>query len=32
MHVFWINRARAPLDRLGLHPDEIVGSLNEVLL
>jgi 2-haloacid dehalogenase len=32
MHVFWINRARAPLDRLGLHPDQIVGSLNEVLL
>jgi 2-haloacid dehalogenase len=30
--VFWINRAGAPLDRLGFKPDRIVKSLNEVLL
>jgi 2-haloacid dehalogenase len=30
--VFWINRAGAPLDRLGFKPDSIVKSLNEVLL
>lgn len=29
--VYWINRARAPVDRLGFRPDEILGSLNEVL-
>jgi 2-haloacid dehalogenase len=32
LHVFWINRTGAPVDRLGLHPDQVVGSLNEVLL
>jgi 2-haloacid dehalogenase len=32
LQVFWINRAGAPVDRLGLHPDQIVGSLNEILL
>jgi 2-haloacid dehalogenase len=31
LQVFWINRTGAPVDRLGLHPDQIVGSLNEVL-
>ena len=30
--VFWINRLKAPLDRLGFKPDAIVGSLGEVLL
>jgi len=30
--VFWINRSRAPVDRLGFAPDAIVESLNEVLL
>jgi 2-haloacid dehalogenase len=30
--VFWINRARAPVDRLGFAPDRIVSGLNEVLL
>ena len=30
--VFWINRAGAPLDRLGFKPEKIVKSLNEVLL
>jgi 2-haloacid dehalogenase len=30
--VFWINRTGAPLDRLALHPDQVVKSLNEVLL
>jgi 2-haloacid dehalogenase len=29
--VYWINRAKAPVDRLGLRPDAILGSLNEVL-
>jgi 2-haloacid dehalogenase len=29
--VYWINRARAPVDRLGFTPDAILGSLNEVL-
>jgi 2-haloacid dehalogenase len=29
--VYWINRARAPVDRLGFRPDAIVGSLNEIL-
>jgi 2-haloacid dehalogenase len=29
--VFWINRAHAPVDRLGFQPDEIVGGLHEVL-
>ena len=30
--VFWINRAKAPVDRLGFQPDQIVGGLNEILL
>jgi 2-haloacid dehalogenase len=30
--VYWINRAGAPVDRLGFQPDEIVRSLDEVLL
>ncbi len=30
--VFWINRLKAPVDRLGFQPDAIMGSLNEVLL
>ena len=29
--VYWINRAKAPVDRLGFRPDAIVGSLNEIL-
>ena len=29
--VYWINRARAPVDRLGFRPDAVLGSLNEVL-
>jgi 2-haloacid dehalogenase len=30
--VFWINRARAPLDRLGFTPDRVVERLDEILL
>jgi 2-haloacid dehalogenase len=30
--VFWIDRAKAPVDRLGFQPDRIVGGLDEVLL
>jgi 2-haloacid dehalogenase len=30
--VFWINRAGAPVDRLGFRPDHVVKSLNEILL
>jgi 2-haloacid dehalogenase len=30
--VYWINRAGAPVDRLGFRPDRIVKSLNEILL
>lgn len=30
--VFWINRAGAPVDRLGFQPDRIVAGLHEVLL
>ena len=29
--VYWINRARAPIDRLGFEPDAVLTSLNEVL-
>jgi len=29
---WWINRLKAPVDRLGFQPDAIVGSLDEVLL
>lgn len=29
--VSWINRAKAPVDRLGFQPDEIVHGLHEVL-
>ena len=30
--VYWINRAGAPVDRLGFQPDRIVSRLNEILL
>ncbi len=30
-HVYWINRAAAPLDQLGFTPDEQVKSLDEIL-
>lgn len=30
-HVYWINRNRAPLDRLGFTPDAEIHSLDEVL-
>ncbi|HEU5178024.1 MAG TPA: haloacid dehalogenase type II [Burkholderiales bacterium] len=30
-HVYWINRAGAPLDRLGFKPDRVLKSLDEVL-
>jgi 2-haloacid dehalogenase len=30
--VFWINRAGAPLERLGFKPDRIIARLDEVLL
>ena len=29
--VYWINRAGAPVDRLGFRPDAILGSLDEVM-
>ena len=29
--VYWINRAKAPVDRLGFKPDAVLTSLNEVL-
>lgn len=29
--VYWINRARAPVDRLGFKPDAVLTSLDEVL-
>ena len=29
--VYWINRAGAPVDRIGFKPDRILGSLNEIL-
>jgi len=29
--VYWINRARAPVDRMGFKPDRILKSLNEIL-
>jgi 2-haloacid dehalogenase len=32
LRVYWINRLKAPVDRLGFQPDAIVGSLDEVLL
>jgi 2-haloacid dehalogenase len=31
-NVFWINRAHAPVERLGFRPDRIVSGLNEILL
>ena len=31
-HVTWINRGKAPVDRLGLRPDAIVQRLDEILL
>jgi 2-haloacid dehalogenase len=30
--VFWLNRAGAPLDRLGFAPDRVLASLDEILL
>jgi 2-haloacid dehalogenase len=30
--VYWINRAKAPVDRLGFRPDAVLASLNEILL
>ena len=30
--VFWINRSRIPLDRLGFEPDRVVERLDEILL
>jgi 2-haloacid dehalogenase len=30
--VYWINRAGAPVDRLGFKPDRMLASLNEILL
>src|SRR5262249_11463827 len=30
--VFWVNRARAPRDRLGFEPDRVVERLDEILL
>jgi 2-haloacid dehalogenase len=30
-HVYWINRANAPVDRTGLQPDEVLKSLDEIL-
>jgi 2-haloacid dehalogenase len=30
--VFWIDRARAPVDRLGFSPDRVVRGLDEILL
>lgn len=30
--VYWINRLKAPVDRLGFKPDVVLNSLNEVLL
>ena len=30
--VYWINRANAPVDRLGFKPDRVLKSLNEILL
>lgn len=29
--VYWINRAKAPVDRLGFKPDAVLTSLNEIL-
>jgi 2-haloacid dehalogenase len=30
--VFWVNRARSPLDRLGFQPDRVLAGLDEILL
>jgi 2-haloacid dehalogenase len=30
--VFWVNRARAPLDRLGFQPERVLAGLDEILL
>ncbi len=30
--VYWINRLKAPVDRLGFQPDKVVAGLNEILL
>ena len=29
--VFWVNRARAPVERLGVRPDETIASLAELV-
>ena len=29
--VYWINRSKAPLDRLGFKPDAVLTSLDEIL-
>ena len=29
--VFWINRAGAPLDRLGFQPDRVISRLTELV-
>ena len=29
--VYWVNRAKAPLDRLGFKPDRVLTSLDEIL-
>ena len=31
LRVYWINRLNAPVDRLGLRPDEVLTSLYEIL-
>jgi 2-haloacid dehalogenase len=30
--VYWINRFKAPIDRLGFKPDAVLNSLDEILL
>jgi len=32
LRVFWVNRARSPLDRLGFEPDRVAAGLDEILL
>jgi len=29
-NVYWINRARAPVDRLGFRPDAVLSSLGDL--
>jgi 2-haloacid dehalogenase len=28
--VYWVNRARAPVERLGFPPDAVIGNLDEL--